>query len=67
MKDSISNMILPLVNRDYTLALYDLTTVGSTGKSEVDNDLRQYGKNKENGGFGRQLLYGVLQNRDGYC
>ena len=29
-------MILPLVDRDYTLALYDLTTVRSTGKSEVD-------------------------------
>ena len=65
VKAAISNMILPLVDRDYTLALYDLTTVRSTGNSEVDNDVRQYGKSKETGGIDRQFLYGVVQNRDG--
>ena len=65
VKDAISSMILPLVDRDYTLALYDLTTVRAAGKSEVDNDLRQFGKSKETGGFDRQFLYGVMQNRDG--
>ena len=65
VKDAISTMILPLVDRDFTLALYDLTTVRSTGNSEVENDLRQMGKSKETGGFARQLLYGVVQNQDG--
>ena len=65
VKDAISNMILPLVDRDYTLALYDLTTVRSSGNSEVEDDYRQYGKSKETGGISRQFLYGVVQNRDG--
>ena len=65
VQDAISNLILPLVDRDYTLALYDLTSVRSTGNSEVDNDYRQYGKSKETGGLSRQFLYGVVQNRDG--
>ena len=65
VKAAISKMILPLVDRDYTLALYDLTTVRIAGKGEVDGDVRQYGKSKETGGIDRQFLYGVVQNRDG--
>ena len=50
-KAVISILILPLKDRDFILALYDLTTVRSTGNSEVENDLRQIGKSKEAGGF----------------
>ena len=65
IKNEVSKMILPLVDHEFTLALYDLTTVRVCGKSEVENDLRQIGKNKETGGFARQFVYGIVQNRDG--
>ncbi len=65
VKDEVSKLILPLVDDDFTLALYDLTTVRVYGKSVVENDVREIGKNKETGGFARQFVYGIVQNRDG--
>ena len=65
VKDEVSKLILPLVDHGYTLALYDLTTVRVYGKSVLENDVRQVGKNKETGGFARQFVYGIVQNQDG--
>ena len=61
VKAEVSKLILPLVDHNYTLALYDLTTVRVYGKSVVKNDLRQVDKNKETVGFAASLCVGLCK------
>jgi len=63
--DALARQIRPLVDRDLAIVFYDLTTVRIHGGSEVDDDLRAFGMNKETGGIARQFVLGVVQTAEG--
>jgi hypothetical protein len=62
---ALARQIRPLVDRDLAVVFYDLTTVRIHGESEVDDDLRAFGMNKETGGIARQFVLGVVQTSEG--
>jgi transposase len=55
----------PLVDRDLAIVFYDLTTIRIHGGGEVDDDLRDFGMNKQTGSIARQFVIGVVQTADG--
>ena len=61
----LAKQIRPLVDRNLTVVFYDLTTVRIHGESEVEQDIRAYGMNKETGGIARQFVMGVVQTAEG--
>jgi transposase len=61
----LAKQIRPLVDRDFTVVFYDLTTVRIHGGAELDDDIRAFGMNKETGGIARQFVLGVVQTADG--
>src|SRR6056297_1628726 len=65
VQDELAKQIRPLVDKDLTVVFYDLTTVRIHGEGEVEEDIRAYGMNKENGGIARQFVLGVVQTAEG--
>ena len=65
VEDELAKQIRPLIDKDLTVAFYDLTTVRIHGEGEVDDDIRAYGMNKETGGIARQFVLGVVQTAEG--
>ncbi len=62
---ALSQQYRPLVDRNLSIVFYDLTTVRIHGDSEVADDLRAFGMNKERGGIARQFVLGVVQTAEG--
>jgi hypothetical protein len=62
---ALSQQVRPLVDRNLSIVFYDLTTVRIHGDSEVADDLRAFGMNKERGGIARQFVLGVVQTAEG--
>ncbi len=53
----------PLVDHEFTMVFYDLTTVRIHGEHE--DDIRAFGMNKETCGIARQFVLGVVQTANG--
>ena len=62
---ALSRQFRPLVDRNLSIVFYDLTTVRIHGDSELADDLRAFGMNKERGGIARQFVLGVVQTAEG--
>ena len=60
----VAGLLRPLVDRDLSLAFYDMTTVRAEGLSTVDGDVRKFGMAKE-GLIAKQFMLGVVQTADG--
>jgi transposase len=65
VESALSRQVRPLVDRNLSIVFYDLTTVRIHGDSEVADDLRAFGMNKERGGIARQFVLGVVQTAEG--
>jgi hypothetical protein len=62
---ALSRQMRPLIDRELSIVFYDLTTVRIHGESDLPEDLRRYGMNKDTGGIARQFVLGVVQTADG--
>jgi transposase len=60
----VAGLLRPLVDRDLSLAFYDMTTIRAEGLSTVDGDVRKFGMAKE-GLIAKQFMLGVVQTADG--
>jgi len=62
---ALSRQMRPLIDQELSIVFYDLTTVRIHGESDLPEDLRRYGMNKDTGGIARQFVLGVVQTADG--
>jgi len=60
----VAGLLRPLVDRDLSLAFYDMTTIRAEGLSTVEDDVRKFGMAKE-GLIAKQFMLGVVQTADG--
>ena len=60
----VAGLLRPLVDRDLSLAFYDMTTIRAEGLSTLDGDVRKFGMAKE-GLIAKQFMLGVVQTADG--
>lgn len=60
----VAGLLRPLVDRDLSLAFYDMTTIRAEGLSTVEGDVRKFGMAKE-GLLAKQFMLGVVQTADG--
>jgi len=60
----VAGLLRPLVDRDLSLAFYDMTTIRAEGLSTMDGDVRKFGMAKE-GLIAKQFMLGVVQTADG--
>jgi transposase len=60
----VAGLLRPLVDRDLSLAFYDMTTIRAEGLSTVEGDVHKFGMAKE-GLIARQFMLGVVQTADG--
>jgi transposase len=60
----VAGLLRPLVDRDLSLAFYDMTTIRADGLSTVEGDVRKFGMAKE-GLIAKQFMLGVVQTADG--
>ncbi len=58
--------LLPLFDTEMEVVFYDITTIGVEGETEVEDDLRQWGKSKDTDGTARQFAVGLVQTADGF-
>jgi len=65
IEQSLSPLLLPLIDRELSVVFYDLTTVRIHGEARIEGDVRAYGMNKETGGIARQFVLGLVQTADG--
>lgn len=65
VEDRVAALIRPMLDQQLSVVFYDLTTVRIHGETEVANDLRCFGMNKETGGIARQFVLGVVQSAEG--
>jgi transposase len=61
----VDEQLKPMLDQQLSVVFYDLTTVRIYGNSDVPEDVRAYGLNKETGGIARQFVLGVVQSADG--
>ena len=60
----VAGLLRPLVDRDLSLAFYDMTTIRAEGLSTLEGDVRKFGMAKE-GLIAKQFMLGVVQTADG--
>lgn len=60
----VAGLLRPLVDRDLSLAFYDMTTIRAEGLTTVEGDVRKFGMAKE-GLIAKQFMLGVVQTADG--
>lgn len=65
VEQSLSKLIRPLIDQELSVVFYDLTTVRIYGETEIEDDVRAYGLNKETAGVARQFVLGLVQTADG--
>jgi transposase len=60
----LADAVRPLVREDLSVVFYDMTTIQIEGQSNLDEDVRRYGRSKD-GGLSRQFMLGLVQTADG--
>lgn len=60
----MASLLRPLVDQDLAVVFYDMTTIGTAGLSEQDDDVRKFGMSKQ-GVVARQVMLGVVQTAEG--
>ena len=56
MGDRLAMLMRPLIDQDLSVVFYDLTTVGVTGQTDLEEDVRAYGMAKS-GLVERQFMF----------
>ena len=64
LEQATATLLRPLIDQELSIVFYDLTTIRTEGGSDLDAELRQYGKAKD-GGIARQVMLGVVQTAEG--
>jgi len=60
----LATLMRPLIDQDLSVAFYDLTTVGVTGQTDLEDDVRAYGRAKS-GLIERQFMLSLVQTAEG--
>lgn len=60
----LATLMRPLIDQDLSVVFYDLTTVGVTGHSDLQEDVRAYGRAKS-GLVERQFMLSLVQTAEG--
>ena len=60
----LATLMRPLIDQDLSVVFYDLTTVEVTGQSELEDDVRAYGRGKS-GMVERQFVLSLVQTAEG--
>ena len=60
----MTGLLRPMIDQDLAVVFYDMTTIGTEGLTDLEGDVRQFGKSKE-GGLARQVMLGVVQTAEG--
>ena len=60
----LATLMRPLIDQDLSVVFYDLTTVEVTGQSDLEDDVRAYGRAKS-GLVERQFMLSLVQTADG--
>lgn len=60
----LATLMRPLIDQDLSVVFYDLTTVAVTGQTELDEDVRAYGRAKS-GLIERQFMLSLVQTAEG--
>ena len=66
IENELVGTLLPLFDTEMEVVFYDITTVSVEGESDLEGDLREYGKSKAFDGVDRQFAVGVVQTADGF-
>ena len=61
---ALAQLLRPLIDTELSVVFYDITTISVCGETEVDDDLRAFGRSKS-GGIDRQFAMGLVQTADG--
>ena len=62
--DKLATLMRPLIDQDLSVVFYDLTTVGVTGQTDLEDDVRVYGRAKS-GLVERQFMLSLVQTAEG--
>jgi hypothetical protein len=62
--DRLATLMRPLIDQDLSVVFYDLTTVGMTGQTDLQEDVRAYGRAKS-GLVERQFMLSLVQTAEG--
>ena len=62
--DRLATLMRPLIDQDLSVVFYDLTTVEVTGQTDLEDDVRAYGRAKS-GLVERQFMLSLVQTADG--
>jgi transposase len=62
--DKLATLMRPLIDQDLSVVFYDLTTVGVTGQTDLEDDVRAYGRAKS-GLVERQFMLSLVQTAEG--
>lgn len=62
---AMSTLLRPLIDQELSVVFYDLTSIRIHGDSELDGDVRQFGRSKDVHGISRQCVLGLIQTADG--
>jgi hypothetical protein len=60
----LATLMRPLIDQDLSVVFYDLTTVGVTGQTDLEDDVRAYGRAKS-GLLERQFMLSLVQTAEG--
>jgi transposase len=60
----LATLMRPLIDQDLSVVFYDLTTVSVTGQTDVQEDVRAYGRAKS-GLIERQFMLSLVQTAEG--
>lgn len=62
--DRLATLMRPLIDQDLSVVFYDLTTVSVTGQTDLQDDVRAYGRAKS-GLVERQFMLSLVQTAEG--
>ncbi len=60
----LATLMRPLIDQDLSVVFYDLTTVAVTGQTDLEDDVRAYGRAKS-GLIERQFMLSLVQTAEG--
>ncbi|MCG5528853.1 MULTISPECIES: IS1634 family transposase [Halorhodospira] len=63
--DTLAARLKPLIDQELSIVFYDLTSIHSYGESELEDDLRRFGRSKDKNGVARQCVLGLIQTAEG--
>jgi transposase len=66
LETGLAETALPLFESQMDVVFYDITTVRVHGESELEDDLREYGRPKDGQGIERQYAVGLVQTAEGF-